>query len=75
MSMLGFLRRGETIECLKEEGKEPEERDRLMILVMTGVRTGRHLFEEEGGDGVELTLFGGGFKDEICDLVESGRTE
>jgi len=33
---------GETIECLKEVGKEPEERDRLIMLVMTGVRTGRH---------------------------------
>ena len=51
MSMLGFLRRGETIECLKEEGKEPEERDRLMILVMTGVRTGRHCLRRKVGMG------------------------
>ena len=49
--MLGFLRSGETIECLKEVGKEPEERDRLIILVMTGVRTGRHCLRRKVGMG------------------------
>ena len=30
---------GETTDCLKDEGKVPEDRDRLTILVIVGART------------------------------------
>jgi hypothetical protein len=40
-----------TIECLKEEGKEPVDRERLTILVMTGRRTGRHCLRSQVGSG------------------------
>jgi hypothetical protein len=38
-------------ECLKLSGKEPDERDRLMMLVMTGERTDIHCFRREVGIG------------------------
>ena len=37
--------------CLKEEGKSPVDKDKLMILVIVDARTGRHLFNREVGSG------------------------
>lgn len=35
----GFLRRGETTDCLNDGGKVPDDRERLTMLVMVGART------------------------------------
>lgn len=51
MSREGFLRRGETIECLKDDGKLPEDSERLTIRVMVGRRTGRHFLRSQVGIG------------------------
>ena len=51
MSRLAFFSSGLMTECLKLSGKEPDERDRLMMLVMTGERTDIHCFRREVGIG------------------------
>ena len=38
-------------ECLKLSGEEPDKRDRLMMLVMTGERTDMHCFRRDVGMG------------------------
>jgi len=45
------LRRGVTRECLKAIGKLPVESERLMIFVITGMRTEAHSFKREVGIG------------------------
>ena len=37
--------------CLKQDGKSPIDKDKLMIFVIVGARTGRHLFNSEVGSG------------------------
>ena len=49
--MIGPFSSGLMTECLKLSGKEPDERDRLMMLVMTGERTDMHCFMRGVGIG------------------------
>jgi hypothetical protein len=51
LSRFSFLRRGDTRECLKTTGKFPVERERLIILVITGTRTEAQSFRREVGIG------------------------
>jgi hypothetical protein len=37
--------------CLKQDGKSPVDRDKLMIFVIVGARTGRHFFNRKVGSG------------------------
>jgi hypothetical protein len=48
-------------ERLKVEGKLPDKRERLMILVMVGRRTGRHFFRSQVGMGSRLQCLLGQF--------------
>jgi hypothetical protein len=51
LSRDGFLRSGETTECLKAEGKVPDDKDKLTILVMVGRRAGRQALRSQVGIG------------------------
>lgn len=56
------MRRGVTIECLKDDGKLPEDSERLTIRVMVGRRTGRHFLRSQVGIGSRShCLFGDRF--------------
>ena len=45
------------MQCLKEDGKVPDERERLMILVTVGRRIGRHFLRSQVGTGSSLHGF------------------
>jgi len=47
------LRRGEVTDSLRIGWNSPEERDRLTMLVMVGVRTEAHIFRSQVGIGSE----------------------
>lgn len=51
MSRFDFFRSGVTRDCLKTIGKLPEESERFMILVITGMRTEAQSFRREVGIG------------------------
>ena len=51
LSRLGFLRRGDTSDFLKLEGKIADESDRLTILVMVGARVETHCLKMAVGIG------------------------
>ena len=53
MSRVGFLRRGEITDPLRIVWNWPEDRDRLTMLVMVGVRTEAHIFRSQVGIGSE----------------------
>ena len=50
------MRRGEITDSLRIGWNLPEERDRLAILVMVGVRTEAHIFRSQVGIGSESDL-------------------
>jgi hypothetical protein len=45
------LSSGATTDCLKDEGKVPEDRDRLMMLVIVGARTEMDCLRRDVGIG------------------------
>jgi hypothetical protein len=47
----GFLRRGETTDCLNDEGKVPDEREGLTMLLMDGARTEMDSLSMDKGRG------------------------
>jgi hypothetical protein len=48
-------------ESLKVDGKLPDRRDRLIMLVMVGRRTGRHFLRSQVGMGSRLHCLLGQF--------------
>ena len=46
-----FLRRGWTEQLLNWSGKTPDDSERLMILVIVGIRTEAHCLRSEAGIG------------------------
>lgn len=72
MSRLDFFNRGLMTECLKLSGKEPDERDRLIMLVMTGERTDMHFFRRDVGIGSRSQNLSG--DDSIIFVISSGVT-
>lgn len=51
MLRLGFLRSGRTIDCLKLDGKVPDEKDMLIMFAIVGARTETHCLRMEVGIG------------------------
>jgi len=64
------LRRGEITDSLRIGWNCPEERDRLTMLVMVGVRTEAHIFRSQVGIGSESDCLLGQFK-RILDISNS----
>jgi len=72
-----FLRRGETIDCLKTGWKWPELRDRLTIFVIVEIMTEAHSFRSQVGIGSESDSLSGVLNKilETSDLEVGLRTE
>ena len=68
----GFLSRGVTKDCLKLDGKQPVDSERLTIVVIVGARTGRHFFQNTYMNGVEFTLLVWEVTDESTDFTNCG---
>jgi len=67
---VGFLSRGDAPDSFRVEWKLPELRERLMILVIVGIRTEEHSLRSQVGIGSESDCLFGQL-DRILDISDS----